>query len=183
MSGLHACGHRRGRLHASWFVSPTTWLTCCSTLSVNWITKKMWDHEITKWRNVCVQLGHNTYTEWSPTPEWTNWPRSWASFPIAPQICCWWLGDVKGNVLKPFTSPGTSTLQSNVPSYDLVYLSAQWALYLGFLLASYPGSFSRRKEPGNIGGIKPLTSATSSTAWYAAVAYSHTLVIATDYYT
>ena len=28
-------------------------------------------------------------------------------------------------------------------------------------VASYPGSFSWRKEPGNIGGSEPFTSATS----------------------
>ena len=30
---------------------------------------------------------------------------------------------------------------------------------LGHSLASYPGSFSRRKEPGNIGGVEPLLPA------------------------
>ena len=29
-------------------------------------------------------------------------------------------------------------------------------------LASYPGSFSRRKEPGNIGRVEPFTSGVSS---------------------
>ena len=46
-------------------------------------------------------------------------------------------------------------------------LSAQRAWVRGYIVvASYPGSFSSRKEPGNIGAMKPLTSATSSTAWY-----------------
>ena len=33
-------------------------------------------------------------------------------------------------------------------------------------LASYPGSFLWRKEPGNIGGAEPFTSATSSFMWF-----------------
>ena len=35
-----------------------------------------------------------------------------------------------------------------------------------YWLASFPGSFLWRKEPGNIGGAEPFTSATSSFMWF-----------------
>ena len=51
---------------------------------------------------------------------------------------------------------------SSVVNIHFDVTSGTEAVEQGWRVASYPGSFLWRKEPGNIGGAEPFTSGTSS---------------------